>query len=568
MPQVASIDRPARFHFPVRQIKEQRIDDIKISEPSAAATGVLIVDSGIVPGHPLLSMATGEIKSFIEGKTPVDEYGHGTSVAGLSLYGDINKCIQNNKIFNPDCWIFSARVLDESGEYNEYDDRSIELKFWKSLNTFLREYPIIKVVNISIGNGDEIFASGQHQFRWASLIDEILYGLSKNGKNIIMVISVGNNFRNYDYNDYPDNLFEDEARLINPATAALAITVGSVSPGLESSIEPSRRPIAGHMGFPSPFTRTGPGLDGMIKPDLVEVGGDYIFPADEDPTIGIVTINKDFVGGNLFAIANGTSFSAPKVSNLIARLWNLFPSASSNLIKALLISSSIIPKKLLPNRSGCMELDSFFTPRRHAGISEEKLHFVYGYGIPNFDEAKSSDINKVILLDESTIKLDSAKFYEIPLPDSYYSTDGRREISVTLCFDPETRRTRGDSYLGCIMQFRLHRGSSLEELKAKYTELNDIELDEMTSPKELTLFPRPRIRSKGCMQKGSIVIKRPQYSDESLQLVIICQNKWIADPEYEQKYAVVVKIIHERPVDIYTQIKSRVEHRIRARVQV
>ncbi|MCX6679116.1 MAG: S8 family peptidase [Methanothrix sp.] len=565
LPQVAFIDRPPRMQLPIRQIKEQRIDDLEIHEPSPDATGVLIFDSGIVPGHPLLSKAIGKAKSFIYGKSPVDENGHGTSVAGLSLYGDINQCIKN-KTFNPDCWLFSARVLDEDNAYNNQE--LIEKIFLRSLNIFLRQYPLIRVINISVGTMDDVFGFGKRQFRWASLIDDKLHELSKINRELIIVISAGNNFPDHDYYDYPDNLFKDDAKLINPATSALAITVGSISPGLESSIDPSRRSVAGKLGFPSPFTRTGPGVDKMIKPDLVEIGGDYILPADEDPTIGIVTMNRNFVGGGLFTIDNGTSLSSAKISNLVAKLWNTFPSASSNLIKALIISSANIPKKSLPDKSGQIMLDKFCTLCCPPRIDEEKLNSVYGYGFPNFDEAKSSEINKVILLDESTIKLDSARFYEIPLPESYYSTDGDREISVTLCFDPETRRNRGDSYLGCIMQFKLHRGSSLGELKAKYTKVLEEDLDEVEDPKEMTLDPGMRIRSKGCNQKGSVVLKRPRFSDESLQLAIICINKWISDPDYEQKYSVVVRVIHENPVDIYSPIKARIEQRIRVRTHV
>ncbi len=562
--QVSFIDRPARIQLPIGRIKQLPIDDLETLEPLPSATGVLVIDSGIVPGHPLLSKAVGEAKSFMEGKSPIDEHGHGTSIAGLSLYGDINLCIKTKQFF-PDCWLFSARVLDENMEYS--DQRLLEAQFLKSLNIFIKQYPIIKVINISLGNMEDIFGFGKRQFRWASLIDEKLHELSQVNRDIIIVISSGNYFESCDYIDYPNNLFKDEAKLINPATAALAITVGSISPGIGSS-NTSRHPVAGHVGFPSPFTRTGPGLDGMIKPDLVEIGGDLVFPADEDSTIGIVTTNRDFVSGGLFSIDNGTSLSSAKISNLIAKLWNTFPSASSNLIKALLISSSKIPERLVPNRTGQLPLDKFYNPCRPIKISLEKLNYIYGYGLPNLKEAQSSDINKVILLDESTIKVDSAKFYEIPLPESYYSTEGDREISVTLCFDPETRRTRGDSYLGCTIQFKLFRGSSLDELKAKYTEIHEDNPGEIKDPTEVDLYPGLRIRSKGCNQKGSVIFKRPSFSDESLQLAIICQNKWILNPEYEQKYAVVVKVTHEDPIDIYTPIKSRIEHRIRVRTQV
>lgn len=199
LPQVSFIDRPARMLLPIREIKEQRIDDLETLEPSPEATGVLIIDSGIVPGHPLLSRAIGEAKSFMDGKSPVDENGHGTSVAGISLYGDINQCISDKK-FDPACWLFSARILDEDGEYS--DQKLLESQFLKSLNVFLRQYPMIKVINISIGNTYDIFGFGKRQFRWASLIDETLYELSKNNRFIIIVISTGNNFQ-FHYEDYP-----------------------------------------------------------------------------------------------------------------------------------------------------------------------------------------------------------------------------------------------------------------------------------------------------------------------------------------------------------------------------
>lgn len=563
LPQISSIERPSRAKLSVGHIKEQPIDDLDVFEPSPDAPGVLVIDSGIVPGHPLLSKAVGEAKSFIYGKTPVDQCGHGTSVAGLTLYGDINKCI-NNKNFYPDCWIFSARVLDEDGKYN--DQKLIESQFIKSLYLFTNQYPKIKVINISIGNADEIFRLGKRQFRWAYLIDEKLYELSRINKDLIIVVSVGNADEEPNYDNYPENIFCDESKLINPATSALAITVGSLSPGLDSN-NPKNHPIAGHLGFPSPFTRTGPGLGGMIKPDLVEIGGDMVYPEDYDSSIGIVTMNYEFVHQGLFIIDNGTSLSSAKISNLIAKLWNIFPSASANLIKALLISSCRIPKPIQPNT-----LDLYLSQCCPSAInSEDKINSTYGYGIPNIDQAKSSDINKVILIDDSTIKLDSAKFYEIPLPESFYTTNGGRELSITLCFDPKTKITRGDSYLGCTMEFRLYRGSTLDELKAKYTKIieEELDLDEVSSPKEIILSPKPRIRSKGCHQKGSRLIKRrPSYSDESLQIAVICRDKWIDDPEYEQKYAIVARVSHESSVDIYNPIKSRIESKIRARVRV
>jgi len=73
-------------------------------------------------------------------------------------------------------------------------------------------------------------------------------------------------------------LFND-ARIIDPATFAIALTVGSLSMGKGSSQyhdDACRNVVAKVEGYPSPFTRSGFGIDGMIKPDLVDFGGDLV----------------------------------------------------------------------------------------------------------------------------------------------------------------------------------------------------------------------------------------------------------------------------------------------------
>ncbi len=101
-----------------------------------------------------------------------------------------------------------------------------------------------------------------------------------------------------------------------------------------------RRAIAKVAKYPSPFTRSGFGVDSMIKPDLVEFGGDLVLDGDRviDNDLGaaIITLNKNFQSQSLFKAYIGTSFSAPRVANLAAKLFTKFPNASSNLIRALI----------------------------------------------------------------------------------------------------------------------------------------------------------------------------------------------------------------------------------------
>lgn len=589
LPQVSFIDRPPKTQLKFKKIKGFNINDAQILAPPADAPGTLLIDSGIIPGHPLLSNAIGEIESYLEGKSPIDEEGHGTSAAGVILYGCVEECIEK-KEFKPDCWLFSARVLDENAEYS--DQSLIERQFQDSINYFINAYKNIKVVNISIGNDEYVMREGKRQFRWASLIDEIIYNLSRNGIDLIIVISTGNYITDKCLEDYPNYLIDsDETNLIEPATAALALTIGSISPGLNSAINPAVRPIAGQLGFPSPFTRTGPGVGNMIKPDLVDLGGDMIIAPGRleifDPSIGIVSTNIDFQPGelrtgDLFIVDNGTSISAPKVCNKLIQLWNAYPNASSNLIKALLISSAYIPDVVSTSLlgKGQKSLTSFIPglkcgestgkPYRHPNIQNENIPFVYGNGLADVNRARYSDLNRVLMVDDSYIKLNSAKFFEIPLPAEFYSIPGDREISVTLCFDPETRRTRGDSYLGCTMKFYLYRNSTLSELKTKFKTIEEIVEESITTDAKLIdLYPRVELRSNGCIQKGVAALQRKRFRDENLHLVITCRNKWITENEYLQKYAVIVKVSHAgSDTDIYNPIKSRIMQRIEQRVRI
>jgi len=83
--------------------------------PSEDAPRVGILDSGIVANHPLLGPAVGGTHSFIPGQDGNDTNGHGTNVAGITLYGDVAKAVTDNA-FVPSFWICSGRILDGNAE--------------------------------------------------------------------------------------------------------------------------------------------------------------------------------------------------------------------------------------------------------------------------------------------------------------------------------------------------------------------------------------------------------------------------------------------------------------------
>jgi hypothetical protein len=589
--QVKEIDRrpkpafesPAEYRVPLSNLPE-------IPSPPEKAAGILVIDSGVQRGHPLIGPALGDADvfpdrqyQFVTGGPDdgdIKTGGHGTGVSGIAIYGDVAEGIKN-KLFQPQVWLFSARVTNENNEYEE--ESLLENQLEEAIDYFVRNYPNCKVINISLGNSDLIYQDGEKQFRLAARIDEIAYELRD--KNIIFVISAGNFWyepepkesreaRELIHRDYPNYLLREDARIIDPATAAIALTVGSLSMGKGSSKYPNdakARAIAKVEKYPSPFTRSGFGVDGMIKPDLVEFGGDLILDGDRidynDWGPAIMTLNKDFPP--LFKHYVGTSFSTPRVANLAAKLFTKFPNASSNLIRALIADSAEIPA----NIPSSLDED----------LSKQKI---YGNGQPNFERAAYSTDDRVLLLeDNQALSVGSYSIYEVPaLPRNFLETKGTKKISVTLAFEPPTRHTRGDSYLGITMEFHLFRNVDKQGLTQAFTNAQKIDDSDFTAISrenlekkygksiEIKLFPNLTTRNKGTLQKGQFEIKRAgwKYDYKPLYLVVACNKKWVNPKEIpSQRYALIVSIVHSDPrVDLYNQIKLQIQGRISERIRI
>lgn len=560
--EIARVDRPPRMELETAlniDIEEITID----GKPPDDAVGILMVDSGILPGHPLLGNAVGDVfavptkySTKILEDRPNDDVGHGTQVAGVALYGDIHKCI-DDKSFNPELWIFSAKVMfkDEYGNATYAEEELLEHQLDEAVRRIAKDYPNCRVINLSFGDSAKRMYEGRRQFNLAALIDELSKEL-----NLIFVVSAGNNDLDV-FDNYPDYLLDkttDQAKIIDPATSALSLTVGALSKhntkiGLFDCKE----------DYPSPITRVGPGYKGMIKPELVEDGGGG-FGEESD----VITINPNWIReGRLFTLVSGTSFSAPKVSNYIARLINEYPQKSHNLIKALLISSASIPLKT-ERPEPLSEIDIYETDKKGMDILK-----IYGYGKPNLEKAIYSEGNRVLLIRENVIKLKQIHFYPFYLPKEFIEVAGDKQISVTLVFDPPINKNRVD-YLGAAMEIHLFKNIAAEDAIKAYSAVPTDTEEEMVPkeiiPKEIKLHPGVNLRKKGVHQKGIKKYKRrPDIDgDYPLVLVVICQNRWIEDEDYLQDYAVLVTIEHSERIDLYNQIRLRNRERVEISLEV
>ena len=548
MREVAHADRPA-----VVSVEKQLESDIQEMDvkgpPLEGQPGILVVDSGILD-HPLLqdSIADRIVLPEKGGKivADVDDVGHGTQVAGIALYGDISRCVEAS--FDPQLWLYSAKVMYNDDGYAVFDkDELLEHQFKDAVERTIQKHDNCRVINVSLGNSANRMYGKQRQFRLASLIDE----LSFQHKDILFTVAAGNSDDDVgDLESYPKYLLEESMRVkvIDPATSAHALTVGAAFL--------LRQPdILTPLVSPSPFTRVGPGLNGMIKPELIEYGGGY--------HSDLLTINPRWVReGRLFTLDRGTSLSAPKVAHYLAMLEDSFPSTSRNMIKALVLSSASIPQKRHPRLNELVW--------GNTESETQKILNLHGYGMPDLNAALASNANRVLLRHDGKISLDRVHFFAVMVPDEFLETAGRRSIELVLVFDPPTNRNRAD-YLGVMMNLRLFKDLPLETVQRLYTESNN---DDNSVPnplrnKQIALTPSHNIRNKGVHQKA---IKewssRPRFkTSEPLVLAVTCQKRWYVNDGYEQPYAVVMTIKHEKAINLYDPIKLMNQIRIRVKSQ-
>jgi hypothetical protein len=559
---IATIDLPPQPTITIGKIFNLGVENFPpIQSPPEGSPGIAVIDSGLTPAHPFLSPALGEAAPVPNSLgDPTDGHGHGTMVAGLALYGDVEHCIQA-RAFVPQLTLYSARVLNDQCRFD--DENLITSQMQEAIRYFASTYNC-RVFNISLGDARLPYHGGKVS-PWASILDVLAREL-----NVVITVSAGNycydpgpgNSPDTHVHSYPRYLLKDEARIIEPATGAIVLTVGSlahtadVPPGSPTA-SVSFRPIA-LAGQPSPFTRSGPGLADAIKPEFSEFGGNYAYDGafqsirDDIRELSIVSFNRDYLT-RLFTTDVGTSFAAPRVAHMAARLFESFPDASANLIRALLAASAVVPQPSLE------ALQS---------LGEEAILRVCGYGKPNLEHSQTSDENRVVLYGESALGFDNFHIYEVPIPEEFTRNAGTRSITVTLAFDPPVRHSRFD-YLGVKMSFRLIRGKTPEEIVEAFRQRSQEEefVDRLTSTSfDCPMAPKPGTRENSTLQRAVFRMKQAPRTDygDTYYLVVRCERKWAREEHTPQRYAVVVMMEHSAAVNIYHRIRQRVTVRLQA----
>lgn len=552
-------------------------------QPAGDEPIVVVLDSGILPGQPLLRGWVVDERDFDTGEgTAVDQHGHGTQVAGLAVYGDVARCMDTGT-WAPEMLVANAKVLrrhPQNPSWTMFPDEHRPEALIESAIRHFHETRGCRVFNLSLGNIHDVYSGGR-QYAWAEVLDKLAREL-----NVVIVVAAGNNpsppmptagtTREEFQAGIRDALLDDPtARLCNPATSAVAVTVGSIA---RSSSPRTRDAFAGAPeGAPAPFSRVGPGYESKptqrsVKPEFVAFGGNFAVHAfaggnprwiDRDIHLGEPTTRLNNDGGRPLTAVSGTSFAAPHVSNAAAWAIHAVEGAigvvDANMARAILGVSAAEPPC---GNDWLLDPDSKET--------WDRLRLV-GYGMVDVERVRASLANDVCLIATDSVDEDHWHLYAVPVPPAFASGSGKRGISVALAFDPPVRAGRRE-YLSRTMWIEVLKGLTVDEIRTFRTRHTG-DGDAPSLPQSKVLDMRP---TKTDVQWSTLQVRRKVWSryrnvpvadgtiGPVLHVLVGCQNRFPHGEETGQRYGLAVRLWHsDAGIEIYQQLKARVRARAR-----
>jgi hypothetical protein len=559
---VRGVDLPPRTGVSVAVLLTDINQLPSTPQPPDNAAAIAVLDAGLVSGHPLLASAVGDAQGYLEpARQPHDNppYWHGTFVSGLALYGDFQECLRQ-KQFIPQLRLISGKVFEDDGnDHTKFVEKAVE-EAVRGLHT---QYGC-RVFNLSYGDHNKVY-DGRHVRGLAYTLDRLTRELG-----VLFVVPTGNMYEDElpdnARNSYPDYLFSDHARLLDPAPALNALTVGGLAchtATQASQLHPHTiedLPIA-QEHQPFPLGRRGPSIGGAVKPDVVEFAGNLalmrIGGRTRQTGLGIVSTCGDFASGRPFAEDIGTSYAAPQVAHRAARLLNEVPDASANLLRALLVAHAHWPP-------ACVSLLN----ANDDSEGKKRLLQLVGYGRIDEEALYRSVDQAVTLLAEDRIANDKCHFYELPIPPSFWSKGKRqREITVALAYSPDIRTTRLD-YRMSKLWYALVKANNMDEVERAFKKNREEGMGEIATNRWLT----NNDRKVGTLQVSRWRFNLPSQRDKKLFIVVTRQDTpWGTVADGEEPYSLVAVLADRENaqvnVNLYAEIRAQLDARAQARVR-
>lgn len=385
-------------------------------------TPVAVIDSGVDDTCSLLAgLVTRKVTALPAG-TIGPHLTHGMLVASRVVYGDGIQTVLARRA-SPWCPIIDVQVtgMDTVGNKRTHDAATLCEVLQEIVPALADD---TKVFNLSLGLSpvsDGFFSATARLLDYLSRKHQVLF-----------IVSAGN------IEDPcatpPQHFVPEVARIRAPGESLLSQTIGSVA-------HHSEQGCISTVGEISPFSRRGPGADRARKPELVAHGGNALFDGTgfvPTPRTAVYGLNRD---GTTLAYMIGTSFAAPVVAQYAARLFDAYPDATPNLVRALL----------------CHFTRSVTAP---TGCAPVRPYDFCGFGEPEIDQALFATRNAATFLYQGVLRADKYLFIPFLVPQALAADSASRlTIRSTVVFDPPVSLDDSVNYSFCRVAAKLRKAT-------------------------------------------------------------------------------------------------------------
>jgi hypothetical protein len=366
---------------------------LRVNEESQVAIAVL--DTGINNGHILLSPIlkdedchSHKIEWGIE-----DHTGHGTKMAGLAAYGNLQEQLEHSANIEIPHKLESIKILPPHGDNDP--------KHWG----FITQQAISKTeiqAPESTHIGCMAVTSSLETDRgrpssWSAAIDEMTSGAIDDTQRLF-IVSAGN-CNPADFQNYPDSNVTKAVE--NPGQSWNAITIGAYT-AKDRITDPNFQghQVVAPVGGLSPYSTTSLVWDAKkwpFKPDIVFEGGNL--SKSPDGSIGnledleLLTTHHR-VSERQFSTINGTSAATAQAAWMAAQIQAAYSHAWPETVRGLMIHSAGWTDTMI--RQFNIDIS------RKAEMAN--LLRICGYGMPDFQKAIACAANRLTLIAQEYIQ--------------------------------------------------------------------------------------------------------------------------------------------------------------------
>lgn len=468
---IAELRRARLTESPVdlpRESQRALVEDLagRIDAAEDAAPAVCLLDTGTYP-HSLFegSLHPSDRLSAV-GDAGLDGDGHGTAMAGLALFGDLEEHLTSGSRLALVHRLESVKILPDEPNANPPETYGAVTAAGATQPEVRR--PHRKRVYSLASSADNPHRDGRPTL-WSATIDALAFGAdvgaTPRGVSLLsepdpsasrlFVVAAGNVREGYQ----ADHLsLSDTSPVEDPAQAWNCLSVGAFT---NLTDVPTDNAYAGYRavaaaGQLSPFSRTSTLFDRRwpMKPDILMEGGNilasggggnYLWP----PSVQLTTTSSEEPLGRPLDSANATSAAVSQAARLAAIVAARYPGYWPETIRGLLVNAA----RWTPAMSAAID-GARTKPERQALVRR------YGFGVPTESRVLRSASSAVTMIAQELIRpyerptgkdarIREMHIHELPWPRPELLALGATdvELRVTLSYfvepNPSSRGWRG-----------------------------------------------------------------------------------------------------------------------------